>query len=119
MAHILTLLMLLTRMIGLSDVARAEAREVVFPAAKYAKEVLASTTKQHDAVQQPYADEDTRANRLIALLSNANAGVCQTTQQFLFQLCDSDKDEFTRLVGFGSAAGFLAMRGFSKCLKIH
>jgi hypothetical protein len=106
----LALLLIVTRMVGLSEAARREARELIFPAAKYAPPAL-ERAGRGDGVAQPYADEASRANRLIALLTSANAALSQASQQLVWLLCDGAGDEVTRLVGFGSAAGLLAMRG--------
>jgi len=106
--QLVTLLMLVHRMARAHPDAYQELREAVFPAARYARGALPV------GVEVPYADEDTMTNRLVKLMSDSNPAVSHYAQEVLFTLCGENQDEFTRNVGFGSAAGLLAMRGFMK-----
>jgi hypothetical protein len=106
--QLVTMLMLVHRMVRAYVDARIELREIVFPAASYGRDVLRA------GVQVPYANENNLTNRLIKLMSEANPAVSYFAQDLLFALCEENSDEFTRVVGFGSAAGLLAMRGFLK-----
>jgi hypothetical protein len=106
--QLVTLLMLVHRMARAHPDAYHELRETVFPAARYARGALPV------GVEVPYADEDTMTNRLVKLMSDSNPAVSHYAQEVLFTLCGENQDEFTRNVGFGSAAGLLAMRGFMK-----
>jgi hypothetical protein len=106
--QLVTMLMLVHRMIRVYVDARVELHEIVFPAASYGRDVLRA------GVEVPYASESNLTNRLIKLMSEANPAVSYFAQELLFTLCEESSDEFTRVVGFGSAAGLLAMRGLLK-----
>ncbi len=106
--QLVTLLMLVNRMARAHGDIRNELRQVVFPDAKYGRDLV------RVGVEVPYADEDSMTNRLIKLMSDANPAVSHYAQDLLYGLCGDNGEEFTRVVGFGSAAGLLAMRGLMK-----
>eukprot|EP01099_Mayorella_cantabrigiensis_P004051 TRINITY_DN3046_c0_g1_i1.p1 TRINITY_DN3046_c0_g1~~TRINITY_DN3046_c0_g1_i1.p1 ORF type:complete len:547 (-),score=156.08 TRINITY_DN3046_c0_g1_i1:102-1589(-) len=53
---------------------------------------------------------DSVAARLVRHMTSSNFGLKHYSQELLFTLCGENPDEFTRLAGFGSAAGLLATR---------
>lgn len=104
-----TLLMLVDRLARGSDATRQQLRALVLPPAKYGRDVLVS-----GGVEQPHAADDSLCNLLVARMGAADLGVSHYAGDLLFALCDDDADEFTRCVGFGRAAGLLAMRGLMR-----
>jgi len=53
---------------------------------------------------------DSIASKLVRHMTSSNFGLKHYSQELLFTLCAENADEFTRLAGFGSAAGLLATR---------
>lgn len=58
----------------------------------------------------PQSEIETTGNRIVKLLTSFHQAVQFTSNDLLFALVGEDPDKYIRLVGFGNAAGLLAMR---------
>jgi hypothetical protein len=68
----------------------------------------------------PQSDIETTGNRVVKLLTSFHQAIQFTSNDLLFALVGEDPDKFIRLVGFGNAAGLLAMRNlFGMGANLH
>lgn len=58
----------------------------------------------------PKSDIETTGNKIVKLLTSFHQAIQFTSNDLLFSLVGEDPDKYIRLVGFGNAAGLLAMR---------
>jgi len=74
----------------------------------------ANTMMPDGAVSERQVDADhwSLKSMLLPHMTSSNYNLKQIVTEFLWELCGTDSNEFTRLVGFGNAAGLLAERGF-------
>lgn len=73
------------------------------------KEIFESA--DNDGVQMPSQHRDTMGKLVIDCMQSINTGLHFYANEFVFLLCNENAGAFTRFVGFGPAAGHLAVRG--------
>jgi hypothetical protein len=64
-----------------------------------------------DNVKMPKQHEGTTGKLVIDCMQSSNAGLQFYANEFVFLLCNENAGAFTKFVGFGPAAGHLAVRG--------
>lgn len=100
----LLLLMAAARAVSEPRATRAAMRAYVFPPERFDDVVAGVNTPAA-------ASADHVSGKLIARMTGATTALTYYTNELLFALAGERADEFTRLTGFGNAAGLMAMRG--------
>ena len=100
-----SMLMLFTKIARDEPKTRALFMETMFP--KW-REIFQS---EGDAVKMPPQHNDTMGKLIIDAMQSSNTGLQFYANEFVFLLCNENAGAFTRFVGFGPAAGHLAVRG--------
>lgn len=104
--YIASLLMLFTKIARDEPRTRAIFMQRLFPNWKAVFE-----NPSHEPVRMPKQHEGTPGKLIIDYMQASNTGLHFYANEFVFLLCNENAGAFTTFVGFGPAAGHLAIRG--------
>jgi hypothetical protein len=92
----------------------------LFPNRDLERESLDASEETNINMDVLHKDSDTLGNRIVKYMTSFNQALKYSASELLFALVGEDAELLVRLVGFGNAAGLLAMRnlfGMGKHLK--
>jgi len=115
----LPLFIILKNLLAMNPDIRAYGMERMFPGRDLEKEIETNADGKL-CMDVPDPAAETTGNKIVKLMTSFHQAIQFTSNDLLFALVGEDADAFIRLVGFGNAAGLLAMRNlFGMGANLH